>query len=40
MDLLIEQILRQKGERGYLKLLDLLQQKAAYNYLKQGVIGA
>ena len=40
MDLLIEKIIRQKWERGYLKLLDLLQQKAAYNYLKLGVIGA
>ena len=38
MDLLIENILGQKLERGYLKLLDLLQQKAAYNYLKKDLI--
>lgn len=38
MDLLIENILRQKWKRGYLKLLDLLQQKAAYNYLKKDLI--
>ena len=38
MDLLIENILGQKWERGYLKLLDPLQQKAAYNYLKKDLI--